>query len=234
MHLLLSAERDASLRRDLVVEVVGAALLTTGVVGSGIMATTLSPHNLGLDLLINAAATAGVLYAVITALGSVAPCHMNPAVTAVLWMRGHVDGRRAALFVPAQVIGCCLGAVVANVMFARSAVTLSTHHRATASHLLAEFVATLGLVTVITVLVERGHAEKVAGSVAAFIGGAYFFTSSTSFANPAIVIGRMLSNTFAGIAPESAPAFIGMEAAGALGAALLLTQLVSRPKVAPR
>lgn len=214
--------RAAPLRRRLIAEWLGSAFLAAIVIGSGITAQQLSPGARGLELLENAAATAAGLYAIILMFGSVSGAHFNPAVSFVDAALGGLSWRDAASYLAAQVLGCACGAVAANVMFGRGAVSISTNHRATGSHLFAEVIATAGLVLVIFALARSGRSTSAPAAVGAYIGSAYFFTSSTSFANPAITVGRMLSNTFAGIAPRSAPGFIAAEIVGAaIGWALI-------------
>jgi glycerol uptake facilitator-like aquaporin len=208
---------DVLLWRRLVAEFIGSAFLAAVVIGSGIAAQTLSPGNLGLELLENAAATGAGLYALILMLGPVSGAHFNPVVSLVDAAFGGLKWRPALAYVVAQVAGCCGGALVANLMFARPAVSISLHHRATGSHFLSEVVATLGLIVVIFALARSGRSHSAPAAVGAYIGAAYFFTSSTSFANPAITVGRMLSNSFAGIAPSSVPAFVGAQIIGGLG-----------------
>jgi len=202
--------------RRLLAELLGSAFLAAVVIGSGIAAQRLSPGEAGLELLENAAATAAGLYAIILMFGPVSGGHFNPVVSLVDAVFGGLSWRDAAAYLPVQVAGCAGGAVVANLMFARAAVSISARHRATPAHLLSEVVATLGLVVVIFALARSGRARTAPAAVGAYIGAAYFFTSSTSFANPAITIGRMFSATFAGIAPSSAPAFIGAQLIGGL------------------
>ncbi|WP_374122024.1 aquaporin [Frankia sp. AiPa1] len=191
-------------------------LLAALVIGSGIAAQQLSPGQIGLQLVENAAATAAGLYAIILMVGPVSGAHFNPVVTAVDAAFGGLPWRDAAAYLPAQIAGCVAGAVLANLMFGRSAVSISTHHRASGPHLLAEVVATAGLALLIFALVRSERGERAPAAVGAYIGAAYWFTSSTSFANPAISVGRMFSDTFAGIAPASVPAFIAVQAAGGL------------------
>jgi arsenate reductase len=200
----------------LAAEAVGSALLAAVVIGSGIAAQQLSPDQAGLDLLENAAATAAGLYALILMFGPVSGAHFNPVVSIVDAGFGGMAWRTALAYLPAQFAGCVLGAVAANVMFSRAALSISTHHRATGAHLLSEVIATAGLVLLIFALVRTGRGSVAPSAVGAYIGAAYFFTSSTSFANPAITAGRMLSSSFAGIAPSSAPAFIAAQALGGL------------------
>jgi glycerol uptake facilitator-like aquaporin len=206
----------SSLWRRLLAEFLGSAFLAAVVVGSGIAAQRLSPGDTGLELLENAAATATGLYAIILMFGPVSGGHFNPVVSLADAVFGGLSWRDTAAYLAAQVAGCAGGAVVANLMFARAAVSISAKHRATPAHLLSEVVATLGLVLVIFALARSGRARTAPAAVGAYIGAAYFFTSSTSFANPAITIGRMFSATFAGIAPSSAPAFIGAQVIGGI------------------
>ena len=214
--------------RRLVAEWLGSALLAAVVIGSGIAAQQLSPNNTGLELLENAAATAAGLYALILMVGPVSGAHFNPVVSFVDAAFGGLRWRAAVAYLPAQIAGCISGAVVANVMFSRSAVSISTHHRATGAHFVSEIVATAGLLLVIFALARTGRATSAAAAVGAYIGAAYWFTSSTSFANPAITIGRMFSNTFAGIAPSSAPAFIAAQVVGGAVAFAVIKVLYPR------
>jgi arsenate reductase len=184
-----------------------------------------------LQLLENAAATAAGLYALILVFGPVSGGHFNPVVTVVDAAFGGLTWREAVAYIPAQVVGCVSGAVLANVMFDLAPVSISATHRATAAHGVSEVVATLGLVLVIFALVRAGRIERAPAAVGAYIGAAYWFTSSTSFANPAITIGRMFSDTFAGIAPASVPPFIMAQLFGAALAVLLLRVLY--PAAAP-
>lgn len=213
------------LGRRLFAEFIGSALLAAIVIGSGIAAQQLSPNDTGLQLFENAAATGAGLYALILMLGPVSGSHLNPVVSFVAASLHGITWRDALAYTPAQILGCIWGAVAANAMFAKAAVSIAQHHRASPSHLMAEVVATAGLVLVIFALVQTHRAASAPGAVGAYIAAAYFFTSSTSFANPAISIGRMFSNTFAGIAPASVPAFIVAQliggAVGLLGVRLL-------------
>jgi arsenate reductase len=216
------------LTRALVAEFLGSLLLAAVVIGSGIAAQRLSPADTGLQLLENAAATAAGLYAIILIFGPVSGAHLNPAVTLADAATGGLAWRDALAYLPAQIFGCCAGAVLANLMYAAPAVSISTTHRATLAHGLAETVATAGLLLVIFSLARTGRTSQAAAAVGAYIGAAYFFTSSASFANPAITVGRTLSDTFAGIAPASAPAFIIAQFAGAALAIGLLRVLYPR------
>jgi arsenate reductase len=219
------------LARRLLAELLGSAFLAALVVGSGIAAQQLSPHDVGLQLLENAAATAAGLYAIILMFGPVSGGHFNPVVSFVDASFGGISRRDALAYLPAQVIGCITGAIVANAMFALAAVSISTHHRSSPAHLLAEMIATGGLILVIFALARTRRSASAPAAVGAYIGAAYFFTSSSSFANPAISIGRMLSNSFAGIAPASVPAFVIAQALGGLLALLGIRALY--PDVTP-
>jgi arsenate reductase len=219
---------QAVLWRRLLAEFVGSAFLAATVIGSGIAAQRLSPGATGLQLLENAAATAAGLFAIILMFGAVSGAHFNPVVSFADAAFGGLSWRDAAWYLPAQVAGCVGGAVLANLMFAQAAVSISTKHRATPAHFLSEIVATLGLIVVIFALARSGRAQYAAAAVGAYIGAAYWFTSSTSFANPAITIGRMFSDTFAGIAPSSAPAFIAAQIIGGALAVLVIWALYPR------
>ena len=202
--------------RRLAAEACGTAFLIVAVIGSGIMASSLSPTDVGLQLLENAAATAGALIGLILMFGAVSGAHFNPVVTLVDRAFGTITTRDTGLYVVAQVVGGCLGAVVANLMFELPAVELSTKVRSSPALWLAEVVATVGLLLVIHGCVRTGRAAAVPFAVGAWIGGAYFFTSSTSFANPAVTVARTLSDTFAGISPSSVPAFVAAQLVGAV------------------
>jgi len=210
------------LGRRLVAEALGTCLLIIAVVGSGIMASRLSPSDVGLQLLENAAATAGALIGLILMFGAVSGAHFNPAVTMIDRLFGALSTRDTALYVIAQTIGGCVGAIIANVMFELDAVNLSTKQRSSGALWLSEVVATVGLLLVIHGCVRTGRGAAVPFAVGAWIGGAYWFTSSTSFANPAVTIARMLSDTFAGIGPSSAPMFIVMQLLGTAIAYVLI------------
>jgi glycerol uptake facilitator-like aquaporin len=212
------------LARQAAAEFIGSALLAATVVGSGIAAQRLSPDDVGLQLLENALITGAVLVALILALGPVSAA-FNPVVTLVERALGAVSTAAAAVFIACQVAGCCLGVMVANLMFDLSAVNISSRDRTGGDLLLGEAVATFGLIVIIFGVVRSGRRQAVAFAVGGYITAAYWFTSSTSFANPAITISRTLSDTFAGIAPSSVPGFIALQLVGGavgLAAALLL------------
>ncbi len=210
------------LPRRLAAEFLGSALLAAIVIGSGIAAQRLSPSDTGLELLENAAATAAGLFAVILMFGAVSGAHFNPVVSFADAALGGISWRDAVAYLPAQVAGCVAGAARANLMFGLPAVSISVKHRASGPHALSEVIATAGLLLVIFALARTGRAATAAAAVGAYIGAAYWFTSSTSFANPAITIGRMFSNTFAGIAPSSAPVFIAAQVGGGIAGVLLI------------
>ena len=217
--------------RRLTAEFLGSAFLAAVVIGSGIAAQRLSPGQTGLELLENAAATAAGLFAIILMFGPVSGGHFNPVVSFVDAAFGGLSWRDAAAYLPAQVAGCIAGAVAANLMFALPAVTISAKHRATPAHFLSEVIATLGLLLVIFALARSGRSRSAPAAVGAYIGAAYFFTSSTSFANPAITIGRMFSDTFAGIAPSSVPPFIAAQILGGILAVGIIKALY--PAITP-
>ncbi|GIF52284.1 glycerol uptake facilitator-like aquaporin [Asanoa ferruginea] len=226
---------SATLGRRLFAEYLGSALLVTAVVGSGIMAARLSPGDAGLQLSENAFATMLALAVLILVLGPVSGAHLNPVVTAVdWWLRRRAGAAPAptlvAGYVVAQVAGAVSGAVLANVMFDLPAVSWSTTDRA-ASHLwIGETVATAGLILLVFALVRTANTRDAPAAVGAYIGAAYWFTSSTSFANPAVTIGRGFTDTFAGIAPASVPAFIGAQLVGGALGALLVVVLYPQPR----
>jgi glycerol uptake facilitator-like aquaporin len=207
--------------RRAVAEALGTALLVAVVVGSGIAAASLSPNDVGLQLLENAFATALGLAVLILMLGPVSGAHFNPVVSAVDWWLGHRTGtgltpRELAAYIPAQIAGAVVGAVLANLMYDRAAVSWSTTDRSAAHLWLGEVVATAGLVVLIFALAWSGRATLAPAAVGAYIGSAYWFTSSTSFANPAVSIGRAFSDTFAGITPGSLPGFVIAQTFGAI------------------
>lgn len=214
------------LSRRISAEVLGSVLLTATVVGSGVMAERLSGGNIAVALLANTAATVAVLGVLITLLAPVSGAHFNPVVSLVMAIRRQLPWSHAGAYVLAQVAGCCAGALLAHAMFGLPILQTSAHVRTGAAQCLAEFVASFGLVFVI--LGHRGE-HSVAWLVAAWIGAAYWFTASTSFANPAITIARALSDTFAGIRPMDVPAFAAAQTLGAL-AALAAASMLYRPE----
>jgi arsenate reductase len=215
------------LARRALAELLGTAFLVAAVIGSGIAAVRLSPHDVGLQLLENSIVTGAALVALIVALQPVSAA-FNPVVTLVERALGALDTVETVTLISAQIAGGVLGAIGANVMFGLSAVNVSSHHRSGAGVLLAEVVATLGLLIVIFGTTRSGRTDRVAFAVGGYILAAYWFTSSTSFANPAVTIARMLSNTFAGIAPVSVPAFVGMQLLGGVVGLIVVRALYPR------
>ena len=219
----------APLARRLLAEFLGTALLVAVVVGSGIAAATLS-RDVGLELLENAVVTAAGLAVLILVFGPISGGHFNPVVSMADWLLGRrngtgLSGGEVAAYLPAQVVGAVSGSILADAMFAKSLVHWSSHHRSSPHLWLGEVVATAGLVLVIVALARSGKTSQTPWAVGAYIGAGYWFTSSTSFANPAVTVGRAFTDTFAGIAPVSAPGFIGAEIVGG-GVALALIALL--------
>lgn len=210
-----------TLARRAVAELIGTAFLVAAVIGSGIMATRLSPDDVGLQLLQNSIATGAVLVALILALQPVS-ASFNPVVTLVEAALGRVRAAHLGPLIAAQMVGGVLGAVLANLMFELDAVSLSTTDRSGSGQWLGEVVATVGLVLVVVGALRSDRPSNVAFAVGGYIAAAYWFTSSTSFANPAVAVARMFSDTFAGITPGSVPMFLLMElVGGALALALV-------------
>ncbi|SCL33665.1 Glycerol uptake facilitator (Major Intrinsic Protein Family) [Micromonospora pallida] len=212
---------NLALTRRASAEFTGTALLVAAVVGSGIAASRLSPTDAGLQLLENAIATALALGALILTFGPVSGAHFNPVVSAVDWWLGRRAGtgltaRDLAAYVPAQISGAITGAILADLMFGLPAVTWSRTNRTGGNLWLAEIVATAGLILLVFALARTGRTTAAPAAVGAYIGAAYWFTSSTSFANPAVTIGRTFTDTFAGIAPTSLPGFVAAQLAGGL------------------
>src|SRR5271169_5001288 len=210
------------LPRRLAGECLGSLLLAATVVGSGIMAERLSGGNMAVALLANTAATVAVLATLIALLGPVSGAHFNPAVSAIEALRGRLGWRDASTYTVMQIVGCCAGAWIAHLMFELPVWQLSAHVRTGSAQWLAEGVATFGLLLVV---IGHRRSEDAPWMVAAWIGAAYWFTASTSFANPAITIARSLTNTFAGIRPTDVPAFIVAQAAGAFAAFAIAREL---------
>jgi len=208
-------------------EFLGSCLLTTVVIGSGIAAQQLSPDQIGLQLLENAIVTGAGLFALISLFSSTSGSHFNPIVTLSAAVLGATPWREVPGYLLSQVIGCVSGAVVANYMFGLPLITWSQHHRINGPHFSSEILATAILVLLIFGLIRSGKTAIVPVGVASYITAAYFFTSSTSFANPAITVGRMFTNSFTGIAPSSAPGFIAAQLVGAGIAVLLIRYLFS-------
>src|SRR5690348_2436165 len=206
------------LARQALAEFLGSAGLVAVVVGSGIAAQRLSPGDVGLELLENALVTGVGLVALILAFGPVSDGHFNPVVTIVDRVFGGVTNHQVGAYLPAQFAGGVVGVVLANVMYKLDAVSISTHHRSSGGLWLSEALATFGLIVLIFGLVRSGRTSLAPAAVGAYIAGAYWWSSSTSFANPMIDVARMLSNTFAGIAPASVPMFVVMQLVGGTAA----------------
>lgn len=218
-----------ALPRRALAEYVGTLLLVTVVVGSGIMGQELSPDDVGLQLLENSTATVFGLGVLILVFGPISGAHFNPVVTlADWWVHRRLSLPDVGVYAAAQVAGAVSGAVLANAMFGKAAVTWSTRDRSAGNLLLGEAVATAGLVLVVFLLVRAGNARLAPVAVASYIGAAYWFTSSTSFANPAVTIGRAFTDTFAGIAPSSVPGFVVVQLIGGVIGLALVTGLYGR------
>jgi glycerol uptake facilitator-like aquaporin len=215
---------ELSLSRRVVSEALGTALLLATVVGSGIMADRLAGGNVALALLANALATGASLVALISTFGAVS-AHFNPAVTLAVAWQGGLAWRDVPSYIASQVLGAVAGVFAAHLMFELPVLMVSTHARSGPSQLFSEFVATFGLLAVIWGC-SRRRAESVPVAVAAYITAAYWFTASTSFANPAVTLARALTDTFAGIRPVDVPGFMAVQLAGAFMATLLLGWLV--------
>ncbi len=213
--------------RRLAAEAIGTLILVMAVVGSGIMAEKLAGGNQALALLCNTIATGAVLYVIITIFAPISGAHFNPAVSLVMALRGELDWRTTFAYIAVQIAGGCLGAVAAHLMFGLDLIQLGSTARAGLGQWTGEFIATFGLITTILGCV-RFKPEAVATAVALYITSAYWFTASTSFANPAVTIARSLSDTFAGIAPGDAPGFIIAELLGALAGAYLFGWLFAK------
>jgi glycerol uptake facilitator-like aquaporin len=213
------------LTRRLVAEALGTFFLVMAVVGSGIMAQNLADGNMALALLCNTIATGAVLFVIITIFVSVSGAHFNPAVSLVMWVRGDLGRGDALIYIAVQIVGGCLGAIVAHLMFSLEPLQFSQTTRTGFGQWVGEFVATFGLIATILGCV-RFRIDAIAPAVGLYITAAYWFTSSTSFANPAVTIARALSNTFSGIAPHDVPAFLVAQILGALVAAALFGWLL--------
>jgi glycerol uptake facilitator-like aquaporin len=212
-------------KREVSAEFLGALLLTAAVVGSGIMGERLADGNAAVALLANTAATVAILAALIAMLGPMSGAHFNPVVSLVALADKRISVHLATGYIAAQIAGCCAGAVLANLMFELPAIHASTQVRTGTAQWLAEFVATSGLVLV---AFTSPSIKEAAWRVPAWIAGAYWFTASTSFANPAITLGRSLSDSFAGIRPVDVPGFILAQVAGGIAGALLVRLFSNR------
>jgi glycerol uptake facilitator-like aquaporin len=213
------------LKRRLVAESLGTFFLVMAIVGSGIMAQELAGGNDALALLCNTMATGAVLFVIITIFVSVSGAHFNPAVSLVMWLRGDLDRKQAIAYIAVQIVGGCLGAIVAHLMFGMEPVQFSETARTGMGQWFGEFVATFGLIATILGCV-RFNMAMIAPAVGLYISSAIWFTSSTSFANPAVTIARAFSDTFTGIAPHHVPAFLVAEVLGAIAAGVLFGWLL--------
>ena len=223
---------SASLSRRAVAEFIGTAFLVAAVVGSGIMGERLAGGNVAIALLANTIATGAALVALITALGPVSGAHLNPVVTLLQSLERRFGGGEALAYVVAQIAGGVGGSILAHLMFGLPLLSPSIHARSGPAQVFSEFVATFGLVAVIWSS-SRFQPSFVAVTVGAYITAAYWFTASTSFANPAVTIARCLSNTFSGIRPADVPWFVLAQFSGGLAAALLFRWLVARQSARP-
>ena len=221
------------LTRRLTAEALGTLFLVMAVVGSGIMADKLAGGNEAIALLCNTLPTGAVLFVIITIFAPVSGAHFNPAVTIVMWLRGALDRNEALLYIAVQIVGGCLGAIAAHLMFGLDALQISQTARTGVGQWIGEFIATFGLIATILGCVKFAPGA-VATAVGLYITSAYWFTSSTSFANPAVSIARSISDTFAGIAPQDVPIFILAELLGALAAAYLFGWLFTEELERPR
>ncbi len=217
------------MQRALLAEGLGSMLLAATVIGSGIMAERLAGGNVAVALLANTFATVAVLSVLIALLAPISGAHLNPAVSIVMLMKGHLSWSQTGCYIVLQTLGCCLGAILAHAMFDLPLIAVSTHVRAGTGQWISEAVATAGLVLVI---LTSHDSRQASWRVPAWIGAAYWFTASTSFANPAITLGRSLSDTFAGIAPSSVPAFMAAQLCGSL-LGLLIARTLLLPAQTP-
>ena len=215
--------------RNVFTEYLGSVILALAVVGSGVMATNLT-SDVGLQLLINASATAAILWLIINCFADISGAHFNPVVSLIGRIRGELSSTEFLQYVSAQIFGAISGTVIADALFNVNVLHMSHHSRDGWNLMLSEFVATAGLVFIIFQLNFQGKAENIPAAVASWIFAAYFFTSSTSFANPAITIGRMFTNTFSGIAPHSAAIFIPIQIIASLAGYFLATSLRTKEK----
>jgi glycerol uptake facilitator-like aquaporin len=223
----IAEDRKVNLRRT-IAELVGTATLLLVVIGSGVMATNLS-KDVGVQLTINSAATGLILYILITLLGPISGAHFNPVVTAIQLYKKNITASLAAAYLAAQLVGAVIGVALANFIFSLPIIEISQKDRTGAELFVSEILATAGLVFIIFTAIAQKSEAKIPVLVSAYISAAYFFTSSTSFANPAVTVARTLSDTFAGIAPSSVAPFIAAQIFGAaLG--LALTTFINSPK----
>ncbi len=222
----IAEDRDVNLRKP-IAEAVGTATLLLVVIGSGIMATNLS-KDVGVQLTINSAATGLILYILITLLGPISGAHFNPIVTAIQFFKKNITASLAAAYLVAQLIGAVIGVALANFIFNLPIIEISQKDRTGAELFVSEILATAGLIFIIFTAIAQKSEAKIPVLVGAYISAAYFFTSSTSFANPAVTVARTLSDTFAGIAPSSVAPFIAAQILGAV-LGLVLTKFINSP-----
>jgi len=222
----IAEDRDVNLRRT-IAEIVGTATLLLVVIGSGVMATNLS-KDVGVQLTINSAATGLILYILITLLGPISGAHFNPVVTAIQLFKKNITASLAAAFLVAQLVGAVIGVALANFIFNLPIIEISQKDRTGAELFVSEILATAGLVFIIFTAIAQKSEAKIPVLVGAYISAAYFFTSSTSFANPAVTVARTLSDSFAGIAPGSVAPFIAAQILGAV-LGLVLTKFINSP-----
>jgi glycerol uptake facilitator-like aquaporin len=224
-------QRELGLGRRLLAELLGSLLLAGVVIGSGVLGERLADGNEAITLLANTAATAAILFVIVAGLGPVSGAHFNPAVTATMMLRRETSVVSGLLYIPAQVLGCVLGAWLAHAMFELPIIQFSTHERSGAAQVLSEGVAAFALVFAI-LTVSRWRPQAVAAAVALVIAAGYWWTASTSFANPAITIARAMSDTFAGVRPIDAPYFIAAQFSGAVVAAIVCAVLLPKAETA--
>ena len=222
----IAEDRDVNLRKP-IAEAVGTATLLLVVIGSGIMATNLS-KDVGVQLTINSAATGLILYILITLLGPISGAHFNPIVTAIQFFKKNITASLAVAYLVAQLIGAVIGVALANFIFNLPIIEISQKDRTGAELFVSEILATAGLIFIIFTAIAQKSEAKIPVLVGAYISAAYFFTSSTSFANPAVTVARTLSDTFAGIAPSSVAPFIAAQILGAV-LGLVLTKFINSP-----
>ncbi|HEX4443905.1 MAG TPA: aquaporin [Galbitalea sp.] len=222
----------ASRPRRLLAELLGTLLLAAVVVGSGIAAQNLSPGQVGLELAENAVATSLGLGVIILVLAPISGAHLNPVISLVDSLLGRRSWIDAVTYIPTQIVGCIAGSILANAMFGHAAIGISTTDRSSTGHFIGEIVATAGLVLIVFLLARQGLERFAPIAVGAYIGAAYFFTSSTSFANPAITIGRIFTDSFAGIAANCVPGFVSAQLIGGAIGYVLVRLLTTTPPTA--
>jgi arsenate reductase len=231
---ILNREVHGVAWRALLGEAVGCTMLMIVVVGSGFAAQSLSPGDVGVELLENAAAIGAGLFVIINVVGPVSGAHLNPVVSLVDAWFGTCSWFRACIYMPFQFVGCIVGTVVANLMFGHTWVSWSTHHRASTPHFFSEIIATAGLIFLVFALQRNGRKSLSAAAVGLYIFAACFATSSATFANPAVTVARAFTNSFTGIAPSSLPVYIAGQLIGGVCGAALTLLLFPRPDSSSR